>query len=88
MRYTGLARVVLVVGGVLLGGSEALSRVPAEQPRSGQGAEGAARCRCSSAADCTCKKGECKCKNCKPRRQAREQASAGQPEATAPASPP
>lgn len=100
MSYTGLARVVLVVGGVLLWSSEAVSRVPQEQtrpealqPRAGQGPESAAKCRCSSAADCTCKKGECKCKSCKPSRQvlerlqgqaqqpapppAREQASAG-----------
>jgi hypothetical protein len=67
MRYTALARVALVVVcGVLLGAGEAA------QPRSGQGPVGAAKCRCSSAADCTCKKGECKCKSCKPSRQGPE----------------
>ncbi len=29
----------------------------------------AARCRCSSAADCTCKKGSCECSKCKKPRQ-------------------
>jgi hypothetical protein len=36
----------------------------------------AAKCRCSSAADCTCKKGSCECAKCKKPRQ-RLDASAG-----------
>lgn len=28
------------------------------------------KCSCTNAADCTCKKGQCKCKRCKPKRMA------------------
>lgn len=38
--------------------------------KDGVGEPHAAKCQCSSAADCTCKKGSCECSRCKPRREA------------------
>src|SRR5690242_6743214 len=37
--------------------------------KDGVGEPHAAKCQCSSAADCTCKKGSCDCARCKPRRE-------------------
>jgi hypothetical protein len=42
---------------------------PAPEKKDGQGELHAAKCRCGSAADCTCKKGTCECPKCKKPRQ-------------------
>jgi hypothetical protein len=54
------------------GKQEAATRTepaPAEAKKDGPGEMHAAKCRCGSAADCTCKKGSCECPKCKKRHQ-------------------
>ncbi|PTL77488.1 metallothionein [Vitiosangium sp. GDMCC 1.1324] len=52
------------------GGQEQAARTEeAAAKKDGQGEQHAAKCRCGSAADCTCKKGTCECPKCKKPRQ-------------------
>jgi hypothetical protein len=45
-------------------------RAAQASPEAGEPEQVAAKCRCSSAAECTCKKGTCECSKCKkPKRQ-------------------
>lgn len=90
----------LAVGGVLLGAGEASAHaghaedaadaVPERKAlKAMEGTEAvtpklAAKCACSSAADCTCKKGTCKCPKCKKHHRDVVEALRGQPPEQAP----